>query len=414
MLPPSEVQRGMRLGVAEGAFNQMHLSLTVGTLATGLALLLGATSFELGILGAMPVIGALMQFPAAWWIERFGDRRGVAVVGSLGRQMWLIPALLLLVPFSTSTRLTIFLLVTAIGQVLIATSINAWSHWMTDLIPPSVRGRYFGARGSLMGFAAMVTGYSGATLIDRGEAGGWQDYAYIILLVVAAICGAVGSFLLTKQPEPPMTQNQRRSMRELLMMPLQHRTFRAFAGTFIIWQVGLGSAAPFFTAYGLTVLGLPLRTLALMDMLTALTTLVAQPQWGKLADRIGQRRVLLMCMFGVVPLPWFWVISTPDRIWPLYVNAAMAGVMWAGLLMSQTNRLMEQAPADGRSAYFAAFSVATGVPYMLASLAAGAIVSFIGVQPIVLAGMPFHPYLFFFMASSILRLIATLLGRKAL
>jgi MFS family permease len=362
----------------------------------------------------MPVIGALMQFPAAWWIERFGDRRRVAVVGSLGRQIWLVPALLLLIPFAPSARLTIFLLATAIGQVLIATSTNAWSHWMTDLIPPSVRGRYFGARGAFMGFAAMIAGYGGAALIDRGAAGGWEAYAYVALLVVGAICGALGSYLLTKQPEPSMSQHQQRTMRELLMTPLQHRRFRAFAGTFVIWQVGLGAAAPFFTAYGLTTLALPLRTLALMDTVTALTSLIAQPQWGKLADRIGQRKVLLICMFGVVPLPWFWLAATPTRVWPLFVNSAMAGIMWAGMLMAQTNRLMEQAPADGRSAYFAAFSVATGVPYMLASLGAGLVVTITGVEPIMVAGTSFHPYLGFFILSSVLRLIATVLGRKAL
>jgi hypothetical protein len=101
-------------------------------------------------------------------------------------------------------------------------------------------------------------------------------------------------------------------------------------------------------------------------------------------------------------------------VWPLFVNAAWAGVMWAGVLTSQTNRLMEQAPADGRSAYFAAFSVATGVPYMLASLGAGLLVSITGVDPVTVAGITFHPYLFFFVMSSLLRLAAIILGRKAL
>src|SRR6187455_2808120 len=84
VLPPSEVHRAMRLGVAEGVTAQIHTSLTLGTLATGLALLLGAGSFALGMLAAMPVIGALMQFPAAWWIERTGERRRLSVIGSLG------------------------------------------------------------------------------------------------------------------------------------------------------------------------------------------------------------------------------------------------------------------------------------------------------------------------------------------
>jgi MFS family permease len=413
-LPPSEVHRAMRLGVAEGVCTQIHLSLTFGTLATGLALLLGAGSFALGILAAMPVIGALMQFPAAWWIERTGERRRLSVIGSLGRQLWLIPAILLFLPFFGTARLGLFLLATALGHMLLSMAVNAWTSWMTDLIPAAVRGRYFGARGALMSGAAMIAAYTGAWWIDYGRTYRFESGAYAVVLIVAAVSGGLGTLLLRRQPEPPMSAHPRRRMADLLRLPLQNRGFRAFTGTFVLWQIGLGVAAPFFIAYGLTTLKLPLRTLALMDVVTALTGLLAQQQWGKLADRIGQRRVLAICMVLIVPLPWIWLLARPDRVWPLFFNAIMSGIMWAGFLMTQTNRLMEQAPADGRSAYFAAFSVATGLPFMFASLAAGSLITVIGLDPLTIAGITFHPYLGFFVLSGFLRLGALLFGHKAL
>ncbi|MDQ5853013.1 MAG: hypothetical protein M3380_13295, partial [Chloroflexota bacterium] len=134
---------------------------------------------------------------------------------------------------------------------------------------------------------------------------------------------------------------------------------------------------------------------------------------GKLSDRIGARRTLLISMALIVPLPWAWLVATPERVWPLFINAALSGVMWAGFLLAQTNRMMEQAPAEGRGAYFAAFSVATGVPFMLASLGAGALMSARGVAPITLAGLTFHPYLALFFLSGLLRLLSLLFGRKA-
>ena len=402
----------MRLGVAEGVLTQVHMSLTIGTLATGLALLLGASSFELGFLAALPVLGTLMQFPAAWWIERSGKRRGLAVTGSLGRQLWLVPALLLFLPLATPVKLALFLLASGIGHMLLAVAANAWTAWMTDLIPPSVRGRYFGTRGAMASGAAMLVGYGGAWLVDRGKVAGNEATTYAGLLIVAAVCGGLGSLLLARQPEPGTPSGVRRGWRNLLLLPLRNQLFRSWIGTFMIWQVGLGIAAPFFVAYGLTVLNLPLRTLALMDTLSSLMGLLAQPYWGRLADRIGQGRVLRLCMLLVVPLPWIWLLVTPDRIWPLFVNGMLSGVLWAGLGMTQTNRLMEQAPAEGRSAYFATYSVATGLTYTAASIGAGALISTIGLDPVTIAGLTFHPYLGFFFLSGILRLVAFLVGRR--
>jgi MFS family permease len=403
----------MRTGIIEGVLAQFHLSVAFGTVITGLALLLGAGSFALGILGSMQVIGALVQIPAALWIERHGNRRRIAVIGTLGRLLWLIPPVLLFLPIAAPMKLTIFLLALASGHLLLGIASNAWMDWMTDLIPAGVRGRYFGLRSALMNGVAMVVGLGGASLIDWGKVRGAEAWAYAFLLSLGALGGGLASFLLTKQPEPPMEREAPHNWRDLLLCPLRDHHFRRFASTFVIWQIGLGLGAPFFIAYGLKALHLPLRTLALMDAVTALVGIMAQPQWGKLADRIGQAKVLRLCMLLVCPTPFLWLLAAQDRVWPLFLASTIGGIMWAGLATTQINRLMEHVPSEGRSAYLAAFSVATGLPFLFASLGAGALMSALGVDQVTLLGMTFHPYLAFFVASGVLRFTSTVLGWKS-
>jgi MFS family permease len=408
-----EVRRGMRLGLLEAGMAQVFLSIAYGTIATGLALRLGAGSFELGILAALPVIGSLLQFPAAWWVERHGHRRRLAVIGSLGRQLWLVPVLLLLLPLPKGLRLTLFLGALAIGNMLLAVANNAWNSWMTDLIPSGVRGRYFGARGAVTGCVAIGLGYGGATLIDYAKSVGIEAQTYAGLLILSAVASGFGSWLLARQPEPPKQGSSTTCLTELCLMPLRHPRFRTFAGSFGVWSIGLGLGAPFFVAYGLTVLQLPLRTLALTEMVTAVCAMVAQPRWGAMADRIGHKHVLRLCMLGVAPTPFIWLLATHDRVWPILLASAIGGVMWAGLGLAQTSRMMEHAPDEGRAAYFAAFSAITGIPFMAASMGAGALISMIGLDPLSLAGLSFHPYLLFFVASGLVRLLAVVLGWKA-
>ncbi|HZG69420.1 MAG TPA: MFS transporter [Herpetosiphonaceae bacterium] len=408
-----EVRHGMRLGLFEAALAQVFLTIAFGTIATGLALLLGARSFELGVLAALPVIGSLLQFPAAWWVERHGHRRRLAVIGSLGRQLWLVPALLLFLPLPTGVRMALFLGVLAVGHMLLAVANNAWTSWMTDLIPSNVRGRYFGARGAVTGCVAIVLGCGGASLIDYAKSTGLEAPTYAGLLVFTVVAGGLGSWLLARQPEPPKERTTTICLSDLCLMPLRHPSFRKFVGTFSLWNIGLGLGAPFFIAYGLTALNLPLRTLALTETTTALCMMIAQPRWGALADRIGHNRVLRLCMAGVAPTPLLWLLASHDRVWPIFLASAIGGLMWAGIGTGQTSRMMEQAPEEGRAAFFAAFSAMTGLPFMLASMGAGALMSAIGVNPVTVDGLTFHPYLMFFVASATVRLLAVILGWKA-
>ncbi len=413
-LPAREVRKGMALGLLEGPLSQVSLSVASGSLGTGLALMLGADAFALGILAALPVVGALVQVPAAWWIQRHGSRRRLTVIGSLGRQFWLVPAILLFVPLPAPIKLACFLLAIALGQMLLALAVNAWQSWMADLVPAAVRGRYFGTRGALVSATGMIVGYGGAWLIDRSEAVGLAAPAYASLLILAAACGSLGSILLARQPEPAMQRSTSLCLSALLSMPLHNPRFRRFASTFMLWQVALGVASPFMIAYGLTVLRLPLHMLALTETLTALTSVLTQPLWGKLADRMGHRYVLRLCMLLVVPMPWMWVLSTPTHIWPLIVGSLLSGITWSGIGVTQMSRLMEQTPADGQCSYFAAFAVATGVPFMVASFGAGALMSVVGTEAITLSSVHFHPYVAFFVASSVLRLATVILGWKSL
>ncbi len=51
---------------------------------------------------------------------------------------------------------------------------------------------------------------------------------------------------------------------------------------------------------------------------------------------------------------------------------------------------------------------------MICSCKAGTLIKLVGVDPVVVAGLTFHPYLGFFALSGLLRLSALLVGRKAL
>lgn len=130
-LAPHEVRRALRISVVEGAVATVHISITgaIGgsVFLTGFAMLLGANSFQLGILGALPFIGQLTQFVGAYLEERVGNRRNLVLYGALSARM--IWALLLSLPFLSflqGAQLLVFLIGLGLTYALNGIAGNAW------------------------------------------------------------------------------------------------------------------------------------------------------------------------------------------------------------------------------------------------------------------------------------------------
>lgn len=412
-LAPSEVRYGLKLSLIEGMFAQVHISLTAGAFLTGFALLLGAGNMTLGIVAAMPFLIQPLQLFGAWLIERVGKRKPLAVGGSLGRALWLILVLLPYLPLSTTQRLALLIFTVFASSAMLALCSNAWTNWMIDLVPLRMRGRYFSTRNTALAAIAMGISAGAGYLLDRFRATNAAD-GYALLFGVAVLCAAIGTVFLSRQPEPPMQHRQRLPLAEVLRLPLRTPAFRRFVVALIVWNMALGAAAPFFSAHALQVLRLPFTTLAFFDVITSAISLLTLPLWGRIADRIGQRRVLLICMTGVIILPWAWVLATPTTIGFLYANAIISGIWWPGLNLALANRLMEQVPTVGRGAYLAFFAAATGLAYFAASALAGSVADLLVGVNWSLGGLPVSNYQTLFIASSLLRGSVALFWRKSL
>lgn len=375
-LAPAEVRRALRISTIEGAVANVHLSITgmIGgsVFLTGFALLLGANSFQLGILGALPFIGQLFQFVGAYLEERIGNRRGLVLYSALaGRLIW---GLLLALPFMTflsGAQLAIFFVALGCSYALNGIAGNAWMSWMSDLVPPRERGSYFGVRNTVGALAAMASTYLAGQALDALRAQGQEAQGYALIFGVAVLAALGAALLIRQQAEPPLTPKGRVSVGEMFSAPLRDRPFRSYVVASVGWAVVTGIASPFFNAYGLSALKLSFSTLGLTAIVTSGVSLIFGPLVGRMQDRYGNRAVLVGCIAGTILLPWGWVLSTPDNILPLWLTAIFSGVFWPGLNQGIANLLMERAPAGHRGAAMAAYSAITGMGTLTAGLLGG-------------------------------------------
>jgi MFS family permease len=411
-LSPQQVRRGLRLSVWEGALATIPISITgaIGgsVFLTGFALLLGADSFQLGLLGALPFVGQLFAFLAAYLEERLGKRRMLVVVSALGgRLIW---AVLLALPFMTFLRgseVAIFLIGIAISHALNGMAGNAWLSWMSDLVPPRERGRYFGLRNMVSSIVAMAITYTAGLIVDAYRGNGQEELGYAVIFSVAVFVAIIAAIVLAQQPEPPMRRETqaRLGVRDLFTLPMRDRKFRSFTLVAAAWAFATGIASPFFNAYGLEGLNMSFAMLSLQAIVTSAVALVCQPFIGRLQDSLGDRTVLLGSIAGTLLLPWGWVFSTPDNILPLWITNICAGIFWPGINQGIVNLLMDRAPVAGRGAAIASYGAITGFGTFIAGVVGGIIAAALVGTTIALGPITLTNLTILFVATSIGRTI---------
>lgn len=377
-----EVLRGLRVSIWEACYATVWSALTTGAFLTGYALWLGADSRAMGFVTAIPIFAGLIQLVASYVGERRQARRPfVAWFAMAGRTLFL-PILLLPLVVRPTAALAPFLVLFALSYLLLNFTGPAWTSWMSDLVPPDHRGRYFARRNMVAGIVGMVIGLPAAWFLDYAtKQHHWQALGFGVLFGVAVVGGLLSFGALLRQPEPPRRQPPTAAFSSpadawaYYRAPFADRNFRNIIVFNTVFGVGQNFAAPFFTVYALENLQLNYVWLQIFATMTSVTGLASMPLWGYLTDRFGNKPLLALSAFGTVILPLVWIPMTAHRpgwtLMLLTLNNLMGGLFWAGVGLAQFNLLIRLSPSDKTPVYVAVMSAVTGLAGGMAPLLGG-------------------------------------------
>ena len=168
-----------------------------------------------------------------------------------------------------------------------------------------------------------------------------------------------------------------------------------------MWTFAVNLSSPFFNFYMLNDLALDFNTVTLYTSLVAGANLLMLVFWGKLADKLGNRPLLLLAGIAIAVIPLFWLFAGTDSV-SVWVWLPIIHLVWGGFQaaidLCYSNIQMSLAPVNRPSQYFAVAAAVTGVSGGLGATAGG---FFAGLD--IIGGLPG-----LFALSAILRLIALL------
>ena len=424
-LPKLEVRKSLRASTFDGTFSSVFENIVKGVLISNFLLGLGAGAFEVGLLTSIPMVAHLLQPLGAYFSEKTTSRHAYCLwIFGMARLLWLLPAAgIFMYSHGSLTAQTLTFLtmgVLTVSNILESVGCASWMSWMAVLVPVKLRGRYFSLRRSLSSLTALLTIPTGGWLVSRWMGGEIEGYG--VVLIVAVLMGLASlcfQFYMsdvnpqavkqsaTQETVAQETVAQETVAQETVVETVFVETFKQAAsdrekvsevskvsgakvglladlsksGNFLmlllflgVWTFSVNLSAPFFNYYLLDTLHLDVQWVTIYSSLRYGTFFLAIMLWGRLADRIGNRPVLMInCVLAAtIPFMWSFADGSLYSVWLALPLLHMAqGGTFAALELCLSNIQLELAPLARQSICFAIAAAVMGVTGALGTTAGG-------------------------------------------
>ncbi|MGL5878246.1 MAG: MFS transporter, partial [Xenococcaceae cyanobacterium] len=404
-LSKQDIRASLKASTGDGIFSAFFGCVTAEILLGNFLLELGATSIEIGMLWAIPMLANFLQPIGAILADRSQSRRQYNLrIFVPARLLWLLLAMATIgfeMGWCQSHQLIeLTLIVVFFAHTSGALATANWTSWMAVLVPRRLRGRYFGLRNSAANLTNLISVPLLGLLVSRWQVSTVQSFGLILILAVVAGLISLGFQLLMADVNPQQaieTINTPTATPTSLtfLKDFNFLKFLLFNG---LWMFAVNSSAPFFNIYLLKDLSLDISWVTFYSSLTAGANVLMLVVWGKLADRIGNRPILIGVgiTVAIVPLLWLGIgeNSLSMRLW-LPLLYLLTGATVSAIDLCNNNLQMAIAPTNKPSSYFAIAAAVGGLSGALGTTTGGILA-----QSVYFGGIPG-----LFAISAVLRLV---------
>jgi MFS family permease len=398
-IPKDSIRTSLKASTADSILASVYSLGTSGILLSNLLVELGASPVVFGMLSSIPMLVNLIQPLGAYLSERSTSRFQYSLrTHGIGRLLWLVLVIgivgVSLGVINTQQLVILTLLIVLFSNLLGGLGTASWLSWVAMIVPRRLRGRYFGIRNSAANLTTLICVPIAGLVVSHWYGGTLQGYGVVLLIsIVFGIAGlgcqyfqvdmnprclrlqATQNTYYGKLPqtseiksevpkdESEVLQSIHPPQNQLTNSIWKNSNFLIFLLYFSFWTLAVNLSSPFFNLYMLDTLDLDVSYVTIYNSLQAGATLLMLILWGKLADKIGNRPILIGIgiLVAVTPLLWLGIGANRLDIWLwLPLLHILAGGTWAAIDLCSNNIQLAIAPIKNQSIYFAIAAAVAG------------------------------------------------------
>ena len=347
------------------------------------------------------LLGPLSQLISAQKFEKYSRKKVVMLSVLLESIMWL-PFIAIAILFSkgiiTSILPILLLLSFSIYIIMANASHPHWFSWMGDIVDVKYRGRWFSKRNLLMGVVSVILAILASIFLDYFKKSNLIMLGFIILFSLALICRFTSWIIFKKQYEPKLKfkkENYFSFWSFLKKSPKNN--FGKFAIFRALYGLTGSISGAVWAIYMLRYLGFDYFTYILILISEIIFSLLLVELWGKLADKYGNYKVLIITTLFLPITPILWILN-PSPIYLIFVPALVTGISWGGFALATSNFIYDNVSKQKRSLAISYYTMLWGIGTSIGAGIAALLLKSLTIKII-------EPIIFIFLLSAIARMI---------
>ena len=397
---PTAQQRGQRFLTLAACMALVGSGAVIAPFSTIVALKMGATPFYIGALNAVHLCNLSMQLLMMPLVQRYG-KKVILISWSTVTALSLVPLLALpevAAHLDPAWALTFFMVAVAIRHMSRGLALTGWMPLFQDNVPEDHRGRFFGRLRTFSQIMLLL--WLVAIGLMVGDDTPWAVIRIVFGISVAGAIGFILCVLPVKEMAPPGTKI---SLWQMINAPFRDRQFRWALFYQFSYSFAFGLADPFRIVY-LDQLGYNDRFLLFGPATLYVGGILTLSQWGKLADRAGNRSVFSICNVGMMIclVGWLLVDNGPIGLTIAIVLFGLIGIFNGGQSIAITRYFFSIIKRDQQASYVTMWSVMSVGTIGAAGFIGGAFLNWTETLELHQGAFTLGPYQVLFLMSALL------------
>lgn len=287
--------RSRCLYVAEAALEYFISLLVTGAYLAKITSAIGMSDMLTGILTSFVSLGFGFQIIAVFLANKRPVKRWVTLLHCLNQMAFALIYFIPPVHLSREMKIFLFIAFLLTGHILNNVVNSPKINWFMSLVEDKRRGSFTANKEMVSLIGGMIFSFLTGHVIDRLEAAGNINGAFIVCGVSIFILMLLHSLTLIFSKEKPVEEAETCSVKQLLKDLLTDKNLFKVILVSVLWSVVNYASTPFYGSYQIKELGFTMTFVSVLSAAYAVVRTIFSKPMGKYADKHSFAKMLNIC-----------------------------------------------------------------------------------------------------------------------